>query len=326
MCFWVSEYQWWSRINFSWAKQVSFYQWGGAVLDFTVALFPSIGFSSSLWVLFHANLHGVVFSPFFFSLLFLLSLLLPGFYFFVFKSAQITERDKYPHLHSWPPGWSHQVHGMHSFPSHSVADYWWSRQVNSRVFRLIQCPLHHNSLNIYLKIWEGVILIHSCSVASAKHQMSGIRMKYPLLARLLDNCSLQRCHAVLRLSPSYSTFNYLCCFCRILDLGFEKDVAVILNALNAERETRQNVLLSATLTEGGLWTDKGSCSWIMHRQLQNTWLSLPPLEPSLKPFLSSGINFLFISVNFFGYGISFITGISVSECTSMVSTYVSQIS
>ncbi|NWW81827.1 DDX31 helicase, partial [Climacteris rufus] len=37
---------------------------------------------------------------------------------------------------------------------------------------------------------------------------------------------------------------------RILDLGFEKDVAVILNALNAERETRQNVLLSATLTEG----------------------------------------------------------------------------
>ncbi|NXL62748.1 DDX31 helicase, partial [Chordeiles acutipennis] len=37
---------------------------------------------------------------------------------------------------------------------------------------------------------------------------------------------------------------------RILDLGFEKDIAVILNALNAERETRQNVLLSATLTEG----------------------------------------------------------------------------
>ncbi|XP_027595143.1 probable ATP-dependent RNA helicase DDX31 [Pipra filicauda] len=37
---------------------------------------------------------------------------------------------------------------------------------------------------------------------------------------------------------------------RILDLGFEKDVAVILNTLNAHRETRQNVLLSATLTEG----------------------------------------------------------------------------
>nr|XP_006136874.1 probable ATP-dependent RNA helicase DDX31 [Pelodiscus sinensis]XP_006136875.1 probable ATP-dependent RNA helicase DDX31 [Pelodiscus sinensis] len=37
---------------------------------------------------------------------------------------------------------------------------------------------------------------------------------------------------------------------RILDMGFEKDVTVILNALNTESERRQNVLLSATLTEG----------------------------------------------------------------------------
>ncbi|XP_029776911.1 probable ATP-dependent RNA helicase DDX31, partial [Suricata suricatta] len=37
---------------------------------------------------------------------------------------------------------------------------------------------------------------------------------------------------------------------RILDLGFEKDVTVILNAVNAECRRRQNVLLSATLTEG----------------------------------------------------------------------------
>uniref|UniRef100_A0A8C0GGE2 ATP-dependent RNA helicase n=1 Tax=Chelonoidis abingdonii TaxID=106734 RepID=A0A8C0GGE2_CHEAB len=37
---------------------------------------------------------------------------------------------------------------------------------------------------------------------------------------------------------------------RILDMGFEKDVTVILNALNAESERRQNVLLSATLTKG----------------------------------------------------------------------------
>ncbi|XP_047556061.1 LOW QUALITY PROTEIN: probable ATP-dependent RNA helicase DDX31 [Lutra lutra] len=38
---------------------------------------------------------------------------------------------------------------------------------------------------------------------------------------------------------------------RILDLGFEKDITVILNAVNAECQKRQNVLLSATLTEGG---------------------------------------------------------------------------
>uniref|UniRef100_V9KI40 ATP-dependent RNA helicase n=1 Tax=Callorhinchus milii TaxID=7868 RepID=V9KI40_CALMI len=37
---------------------------------------------------------------------------------------------------------------------------------------------------------------------------------------------------------------------RLLDLGFEKDVAAILNALNATQEKRQNVLLSATLTDG----------------------------------------------------------------------------
>ncbi|XP_069039565.1 ATP-dependent DNA helicase DDX31 isoform X2 [Lepisosteus oculatus] len=37
---------------------------------------------------------------------------------------------------------------------------------------------------------------------------------------------------------------------RTLDLGFEKDLTVILNALNAAGAQRQNVLLSATLTEG----------------------------------------------------------------------------
>ncbi|XP_073496762.1 ATP-dependent DNA helicase DDX31 isoform X2 [Phyllobates terribilis] len=37
---------------------------------------------------------------------------------------------------------------------------------------------------------------------------------------------------------------------RILDLGFEKDLTAILNALNAQSERRQNVLLSATLTQG----------------------------------------------------------------------------
>ncbi|XP_064420433.1 probable ATP-dependent RNA helicase DDX31 isoform X2 [Latimeria chalumnae] len=37
---------------------------------------------------------------------------------------------------------------------------------------------------------------------------------------------------------------------RILDLGFEKDITVILNALNAACKSRQTVFLSATLTEG----------------------------------------------------------------------------
>lgn len=46
-------------------------------------------------------------------------------------------------------------------------------------------------------------------------------------------------------------------FGRTLDLGFEKDLTVILNALNAAGSSRQTVLLSATLTEGkptsGFW-------------------------------------------------------------------------
>ncbi|XP_061527201.1 probable ATP-dependent RNA helicase DDX31 isoform X2 [Phycodurus eques] len=37
---------------------------------------------------------------------------------------------------------------------------------------------------------------------------------------------------------------------RILDLGFEKDLSIILNSLNATGPPRQNVLLSATLTQG----------------------------------------------------------------------------
>ncbi|KAL4623305.1 putative ATP-dependent RNA helicase DDX31 [Arapaima gigas] len=43
---------------------------------------------------------------------------------------------------------------------------------------------------------------------------------------------------------------------RTLDLGFEKDLTVILNAINATSPCRQNVLLSATLTEGKL-------SWVL---------------------------------------------------------------
>ncbi|XP_077570422.1 ATP-dependent DNA helicase DDX31 isoform X1 [Stigmatopora nigra] len=37
---------------------------------------------------------------------------------------------------------------------------------------------------------------------------------------------------------------------RMLDLGFEKDLAIILNSLNSSGTERQNVLLSATLTQG----------------------------------------------------------------------------
>lgn len=41
---------------------------------------------------------------------------------------------------------------------------------------------------------------------------------------------------------------------RTLDLGFEKDLTVILNSVNSAASSRQNVLLSATLTHGKLHT------------------------------------------------------------------------
>lgn len=44
-------------------------------------------------------------------------------------------------------------------------------------------------------------------------------------------------------------FMSMCAF-RTLDLGFEKDLTVILNSLNSAGPARQNVLLSATLTNG----------------------------------------------------------------------------
>lgn len=122
-----------------------------------------------------------------------------------------------------------------------------------------------------------------------------------------------------------SLYHHFCCFYRILDLGFEKDIAVILNALNAERDTRQNVLLSATLTEGTLETRGVSFSWKMHRQLQNSWLSLITLHysPIWSPLHKWNIDFLLISLGL--WHLSSITGICVSICTYVVLTYVSQI-
>lgn len=46
-----------------------------------------------------------------------------------------------------------------------------------------------------------------------------------------------------------SLFFSVCMF-RTLDLGFEKDLTIILNSLNSAGASRQNVLLSATLTHG----------------------------------------------------------------------------
>lgn len=57
-------------------------------------------------------------------------------------------------------------------------------------------------------------------------------------------------HLTFILISSDLSASMLLVFGRTLDLGFEKDLTVILNALNAGGSARQTVLLSATLTEG----------------------------------------------------------------------------
>ncbi|MEE6505401.1 hypothetical protein FKM82_005515 [Ascaphus truei] len=66
---------------------------------------------------------------------------------------------------------------------------------------------------------------------------------------------------------------------RILDLGFEKDVTAILNAVNAQCPERQNVLLSATLSEGV--TRLAGIS--LHKAVTVTEDSSSDAKPSVKP-------------------------------------------
>ncbi len=68
------------------------------------------------------------------------------------------------------------------------------------------------------------------------------------LVLIISSC----CHNLKPYQYGVFTISSSMLFWRTLDLGFEKDLTVILNALNATGLARQNVLLSATLTEGKL--------------------------------------------------------------------------
>ncbi|KAL7836783.1 hypothetical protein AOLI_G00280670 [Acnodon oligacanthus] len=74
---------------------------------------------------------------------------------------------------------------------------------------------------------------------------------------------------------------------RTLDLGFEKDLTVILNALNAAGPARQNVLLSATLTEGLSRLASISMTDPVYIQVSDVDGSLKAAEPSPQTALQS---------------------------------------
>uniref|UniRef100_A0A672LZI5 ATP-dependent RNA helicase n=1 Tax=Sinocyclocheilus grahami TaxID=75366 RepID=A0A672LZI5_SINGR len=115
-------------------------------------------------------------------------------------------------------------------------------------------PLHFQSLKVTHRIYSfqpftwivpGVLMGGEKRKAEKARLRKGINVLISTPGRLVD-------HIKNTLSIAFSAVRWLILdeADRTLDLGFEKDLTVILNALNATGLTRQNVLLSATLTEG----------------------------------------------------------------------------
>uniref|UniRef100_A0A8B9H3Z8 ATP-dependent RNA helicase n=1 Tax=Astyanax mexicanus TaxID=7994 RepID=A0A8B9H3Z8_ASTMX len=94
-------------------------------------------------------------------------------------------------------------------------------------------------------IVPGVLMGGEKRKAEKARLRKGINILISTPGRLVD-------HIKNTLSIAFSAVRWLVLdeADRTLDLGFEKDLTVILNALNAAGTARQNVLLSATLTEG----------------------------------------------------------------------------
>lgn len=94
-------------------------------------------------------------------------------------------------------------------------------------------------------IVPGVLMGGEKRKAEKARIRKGINVLVSTPGRLLD-------HIQHTLSLAFSAVRWLVLdeADRILDLGFEKDLSAILNSLNSSGPTRQNVLLSATLTPG----------------------------------------------------------------------------
>uniref|UniRef100_A0A8C7CMS1 ATP-dependent RNA helicase n=1 Tax=Oncorhynchus kisutch TaxID=8019 RepID=A0A8C7CMS1_ONCKI len=94
-------------------------------------------------------------------------------------------------------------------------------------------------------IVPGVLMGGEKRKAEKARLRKGINILITTPGRLVD-------HIKNTLSIAFSAVRWLILdeADRILDLGFEKDLTVILNSLNATGPPRQNVLLSATLTDG----------------------------------------------------------------------------
>ncbi|XP_061115866.1 probable ATP-dependent RNA helicase DDX31 [Conger conger] len=115
-----------------------------------------------------------------------------------------------------------------------------TRELAQQSFQIIQ-----KLLKPFTWIVPGVLMGGEKRKSEKARLRKGINILISTPGRLVD-------HINNTLSIAFSAVRWLILdeADRTLDLGFEKDLTVILNALNATGPARQNVLLSATLTEG----------------------------------------------------------------------------
>ncbi|KAI5613026.1 putative ATP-dependent RNA helicase DDX31 [Silurus asotus] len=116
-----------------------------------------------------------------------------------------------------------------------------TRELAQQSFQIFQ-----KLLKPFTWIVPGVLMGGEKRKAEKARQLrKGINVLISTPGRLVD-------HIKNTLSIAFSAVHWLVLdeADRTLDLGFEKDLTVILNALNAASSARQTVLLSATLTEG----------------------------------------------------------------------------
>ncbi|XP_039515733.1 probable ATP-dependent RNA helicase DDX31 [Pimephales promelas] len=117
--------------------------------------------------------------------------------------------------------------------------------VPTRELALQSFQMFQKLLKPFTWIVPGVLMGGEKRKAEKARLRKGINILISTPGRLVD-------HIKNTLSIAFSAVHWLILdeADRTLDLGFEKDLTLILNALNATGLARQNVLLSATLTEG----------------------------------------------------------------------------
>ncbi|XP_039620233.1 probable ATP-dependent RNA helicase DDX31 [Polypterus senegalus] len=115
-----------------------------------------------------------------------------------------------------------------------------TRELALQSFEIIQ-----KLLKPFMWIVPGILMGGEKRKSEKARLRKGINILISTPGRLVDHINNTR-------SVSFKSVKWLVLdeADRILDLGFEKDVSSILNALNTSCQQRQNVLLSATWTEG----------------------------------------------------------------------------